>query len=95
MVNTINILGTDYNIYEVEFMPEDKVGRTDFIDKKIYILKEQDCKDIVLRHEITHAFFYECGLACYANDETLVDFLALNLYKLKHTIEDCKNDTTK
>jgi len=95
MIKTINILGTNYNIYEVDYISNDKAGKTDFIEKNIYILRKADCKDILLRHEITHAFFYECGLACYANDEILVDFLALNLYKLKHTIEKAKNDTTK
>ena len=41
----------------------------------------------VLRHELTHAFITECGFAessldQWANNEELVDFLAINAVKL-------------
>lgn len=41
----------------------------------------------VLRHELTHAFITECGLSestpnQWANNEEMVDFLAINAHKL-------------
>lgn len=36
----------------------------------------------VMRHELLHAFLYECGVEKYAEDEDLVQFLAIQFYKL-------------
>lgn len=48
----------------------------------------------VLRHEIVHAFFYECGLAecsgstdVWAQNETMVDFIARQHSKLHAIFE--------
>ena len=40
----------------------------------------------VLRHEIVHAFFHESGIQTYAYDETLVDWLALQIPKIYKTM---------
>ena len=37
----------------------------------------QNYADKVLRHELTHAFLFESGLACYWNDEKIVDWIAV------------------
>lgn len=36
----------------------------------------------VLRHEVIHAFFNECGLAEYCNDEQLVQWIAVQFPKI-------------
>ena len=55
------------------------------ITKEIFLTNDRSQElDMVLRHEIMHAFFYECGLMKYADDELLVDFIAMQFNKLKH-----------
>lgn len=36
----------------------------------------------VFRHELTHAFLFECGLRNFAQDEMLVDFISSQNEKL-------------
>ena len=81
----LKILGADYNISLVENLSDNNAGETDFVEKTIRIVNDKD-EDLeqILRHEIMHAFFYECGLMKYAEDEVLVDFLAMQFDKLKH-----------
>lgn len=65
-----------------EIFAEDYQGKTDCSDQKTN-LKVQTKK--VLRHELTHAFFFESGLAensTYAQNEELVDWLAIQGPKL-------------
>lgn len=94
----INILGTDYEIIEQTAEENHKLDDNNGIceqwSKKIIIdsnilkphklLVEQPelYKNKVLRHEIIHAFFHESGLSEYRNDETLVDYLAMQLPKI-------------
>lgn len=45
----------------------------------------------VIRHEIIHAFFYECGLdgeSSYATNEELVDWLALKIPQIAKTMNN-------
>ena len=82
---TIYILGTLYTVEFTKSIGEvDKVGKTDFVDKKIYILQNIPLEefDIVFKHEVIHAFLYECGLNDYNKDEMLVDFFAMQWDKL-------------
>ena len=104
---TVNILGTDWHII---FAPADegKLATSDGICdnsvKKIYVgifpetettqenLAEYQKK--VMRHEIVHAFFYECGLAdssgsveAWAQNEAMVDWIARQHHKLHATFE--------
>ena len=46
--------------------------------------------DKVLRHELTHAFLFESGLACYGSDEKIVDWIAVQYTKLKEVFERLK-----
>ncbi len=47
------------------------------------------------RHEILHAFFYECGLVQYYQDETLVEFIATQYPKLQALFSVCITNKTK
>ena len=70
-------------------------GECDLYEKIIYIkpschmLSAEDTLESrteryneVLRHEIIHAIFHESGLSQYEDDETLVDFIALQFPKM-------------
>lgn len=71
-------------------------GEADFMNNTIHIkdygdllpdndsiVAKKEYYNVVLRHELTHAFFHEAGLDAYAYDETLVDFIALQFPKLQ------------
>lgn len=88
MKQRINICGVSYSI-RLSTAPKDSEltdsrGYCDFLHKKIVInaddIKEQKLE--TTRHEILHAFFGECGLTEYGSDETLIDFLAMQLPKI-------------
>lgn len=65
-------------------------GSVHYADKSITI--NYNCADVnrVIYHELLHCFFNECGLPCYANDETLINWLACTLpeiIKAKNELE--------
>jgi hypothetical protein len=94
----INILGTNYEIVEQTAADnpklEDSNGICELWSKKIVLDSDmlkpckmlvenpEQFKNKVLRHEIIHAFFSESGLPDYCNDETLVDYLAMQMPKI-------------
>ena len=41
-----------------------------------------------VRHELFHAIFHEAGLDCYAEDEVLVDALAILFPKIEQLIKE-------
>lgn len=49
--------------------------------------KEKRYKE-VLRHEIVHAFFNECGLDDYCNNEELVDWIAIQFPKMLKVFQE-------
>ena len=97
----INVLGTDYKILIEEqeviqkFLGSNKVeldGLCDYGTKTIYIdseiAKEFYGYKTTLRHELVHAFIEESGLATqvsWARNESLVDWLALQIPKIADT----------
>lgn len=84
----INILGTDYEVLEVDSIEKDMAGKTDFFNKKIYLIKTDDEEQkVVFRHEVMHAFFFESGLYKYSQDEIIVEFFALQFNKIKELFE--------
>lgn len=103
---TINILGTKYTITKCHNGPrlEDIDGFCDETTKEIVVetYEGEDGKpgtkaqlDIqrkkVLRHEITHAFLFECGLAensPWAQNEELVDWIAIQGPKIHKAWEE-------
>lgn len=95
MCNQVSILGSNWNIHESDDIQEPRlIGADGFCDdseKEIFIDSlekiDKSCakknleshKKKVLRHEITHAFLYESGLAeCsdWATNEEIVDWIA-------------------
>lgn len=93
----IDILGVDYQLVFDKSGKNPKLaeasGYCDMYAKKIVIqacyeveLMDSERIDVfinkVVRHEIIHAMFYESGLDEYSRDETLVDFLAIQLPKI-------------
>lgn len=98
-LNSINILGTDYSI-EYKYPSEDVKlnscdGYCDTSIKSIVVgkfnktdnsLDDLDYySDKVLRHELIHAFLYECGLSCnsWADNEEIIDWIAIQFDKIK------------
>lgn len=98
-MSKINILGTDYELVKQTVDENSKLrnadGLCEFWAKKIVYdevkpdymtyenISEYDKK--VLRHEIIHAYFGESGLKEYMEDETLVDWLAVQFHKIEDT----------
>ena len=83
-IGAVNVFGTLYKVFLFDYECE-YIGLTDKKEKRIYIdcrLKDEILTD-TLTHELLHAYFYECGLESYSNDETLVGclgrwFLSIN-----------------
>ena len=89
----IDILGTTYDVFlsnSVEY-PElkqvsgfcdetvklcviDSMSRNNVLDK----LNLNECRNKVIRHELIHAFLFECGLSenSWASNEEIVDWIA-------------------
>lgn len=95
----INVLGTEYTIVKgSEGLGDDFDGDCDDTVKRIRIDDFSDCKEKIgiksdlnvqykknLRHEITHAFLFESGLAEnseWAQNEEIVDWIAIQAPKL-------------
>lgn len=92
------ILGTPYEVVSEEEVKktcklEDNDGLAELYSKQLVVnlshMNEPTSFDNidayykkVLRHEMIHAFFHECGLTDYCSNEELVDFLALQLDKM-------------
>lgn len=67
---------------------EDAEDKDAFEDVDLYYLH-------VLRHEMVHAMFFECGLTDYMRDETLVEALACIYPKLIDDFEKARIEITK
>lgn len=94
----LNIMGTEYDVIQRTDKENPKLydanGLTELYSKQIIIRTGYEAdlcsfdnimgfKEKVFRHEVFHALFHECGLDNYSNDETLVDFLALQYPKIQ------------
>lgn len=56
-----------------------------FNDEKSSVADMEEYKKRVLRHEILHAFIFECGLDTensWARNEEMIEFFALQFYKI-------------
>jgi len=94
---TINVLGTDYDIYLHDKKQDDALERLDgycsYERKYIVIDKDQPFLHLqhILKHEIVHATLYESGLDSqtnWATDEEIVDWIAHQLYKMANNSVD-------
>ena len=81
----MNIKGRTYTIRKSKepLVNEGQVcdGICNVETKEIWIMDDlsKRLSDIVIKHEIIHALFYECGLRDYYTDEKLVDWIAMNV----------------
>lgn len=97
------ILGTEYNLIKGdETLKEINAdGECQNYSKIIRIrspkdmLLPEDSDDVkkkrykeVLRHEVVHAFFNECGLDSYSNDEQLIDWIAVQFPKMLKVFQE-------
>lgn len=101
MCNQVSILGCNWDIHESDEIQESRLVGADgfcddsakeiFVDSLARVDKSRAKKNLesykkkVLRHEITHAFLYESGLAeCsdWATNEEIVDWIARQGLKL-------------
>ena len=104
----VNILGTTYKIFYngkdgrlkgTYIGIHDRFAKEIVLEDKSYWKDDKSsCKNLIayekqcLRHEIIHAFLYECGLShntsssnCWALNEEMVDWIAIqfpNIYKV-------------
>ena len=102
MPETVTILGTIYSVDVLTEEQDPKLETRDgYIDTTVKqmvlaairdrgkgsIKKPEHYQAKVFRHEIMHILFEESGLACYSEDEVLVDFLASQLPKIIHYLK--------
>ena len=66
-----------------ELYSKELIIRTGYEDNPQSFKNVTEFREKVMRHEVVHAIFHECGLDCYGDDETLVNFLALQFPKLE------------
>lgn len=66
-----------------ELYSKELIIRTGYEDDPNSFNNVTEFREKVMRHEVIHAFFHECGLDIYSDDETLVNFLALQFPKLE------------
>lgn len=97
---TINILGTEYTLHMRKLQDDERLDQcdgyfepyskeivieTDFKDDPMKVSNLEEYQRKVKRHEITHAFLHESGLAEnseWGRDETLTDWIALQFPKM-------------
>lgn len=96
----VNILGMPYTVCSsTDLMDTGLDGECCYYSKRIKIrpwskmlddtasdLEKQSRYREVVRHEIVHAFLYESGLSEYAQDEQLVDWIAMQFPKIEDAI---------
>ena len=99
----INILGTEYEVVSQTEEENPKLvgndGLAELYDHKLIIdftvdnpnktwdnIDEYHKK--VIRHEIIHAIFHECGIEEWQQNERLVDFLAQQYSKFEKLLND-------
>lgn len=90
----VTVLGAEYSIAETDELPEDTDGECHRFTRRIIVRPLEDGADDddrryrreVLRHEVMHAFFAECGMERWHDDEDLVQFLAAKLPSILGTM---------
>lgn len=91
LMKTMNYGGyTDFSIKSIKVL---KNKKDDDVTKQKYLIKYQNN---ILRHELIHAFLYECGIdsGMQFHNEECVDFFAMQFSKLAKIFEDagCLDD---
>ena len=105
LLDTIFILGTEYEIYDQDVSEnpklDDAFGISEFWTKSIIIdtsVEDDHSFDNmnalfhkVLRHEAFHCILHEAGADKYSKDEDLVDMLAILYPKIKEIMDRLDN----
>ena len=87
----IFIKGQKYNIEVRDFIDKgDTAGEIDKIGKQILIAKDSLDINHTILHELTHAFFYECGLYEECSKEGLVNRIAHHIPEIVKVYEKIK-----
>lgn len=103
----VNVLGTDYNVVAEERhenpllkanngycdpTAKEIIVVKDFDPDDVEVLKPEEVKKQILRHELTHAFLFESGLhiECWADNEEIVDWISLQFPKMALVFADLK-----
>lgn len=95
---TISILGTKYKIIFEDFGNHStRDAYCDPVNKEIHISNQygEEYTKHSIRHEITHAFFFESGLEKYFNDEDIVSYIALQFDKIQKAFAEAENGRNK
>lgn len=84
----LNIKGVGYRVKLVDLIDNDSkiLGQTKHFDKTILIKKSEKDSVDTIAHELIHAYFYECALSCYNDDETLVSWLGFHFGDLVENV---------
>lgn len=92
----INVLGTEYIVTyldekDKQMLENNADGYCDFSNKAIAVLKGATEKEI-LRHELVHAYLYECGIEVgYGfHNEDVVNYIAMIFPKLNKIFKNAK-----
>ena len=90
----VNVKGTEYDLYfkESNFLSEgyNVQGVTNQADKTITVRIDLDnySEEMLVRHELTHAYLHQCGMLDYCSDETLVDWLSKIIPEIEHSTQE-------
>ena len=101
VVKIVNVLGTKYEASfgtrEELNMDKDTYGECEVYSKQIRVCTDpepgvsEETKNTiiseVIRHELSHAFLYESGLIAFSTDETLVEWMSVNMSKVLSSSE--------
>lgn len=84
----LNVKGVNYRVKLVDLIDNDSkiLGQTRHSDKTILIKKSEKDSVDTIAHELIHAYFYECALSCYNDDETLVSWLGFHFGDLVENV---------
>ncbi len=86
----INVKGVKYRVKLVDLIDDDSkfLGQTNHRSKTILIKKSEKDSVDTIAHELIHAYFYECALSCYNDDETLVRWLGFHFADICDKVAD-------
>lgn len=93
----VNILGTTYEIEKLDekdsyMFKNNADAYVDYIEKKIFLHKDDVMINTSLRHELIHAFMYEAGIefGYQFHNEDVVNYIATIFPKLEKAVKETK-----
>lgn len=99
----INVLGTKYKVHIIKEkqrekftdLSDDADGYCNFYAKTIVVVDEasdmqgsEHYVNQVIRHELVHAYLFESGLHDYADNERIVDWIAMQIPKMSQLFDE-------